>query len=638
MTSTTSYRDFLGEWWSLYRWNLRRSRGMILLYLMLLILAGPVMVMALSNGNIYVHQLAETCSIISMPFTMIFVLVFSIQRFGYMHNKRSVDLYHSMPVRRVPMLLGAWSAALTGIVVPILLEMIFIVLAGNYTWKESFPPDYNGFASFAGQMGMAAVCLSFCMLMAVCSGSIMDMVVSILLTNFFYPAVVLLAMVLGSWILPGFSGFESLMLFTAFAPFPAMAVQHIVSHPRWYIGLVPVLDSPVTFWIWWGILLVVMLVAGLWLYARRKSESAENELAFPAPKIILRFLSAAGLGMMAGTIFYLFNGNESSLFIGFFIFSFIAHVVTESLYSRGLKKFFRTLPAYGAMALCMVLLYLSAATGFFGYDTRLPVDAQSVTLNELFYNCSEEEYSLLAINNKTTLYCENEKIASRTDMTFREPESIQAVEEFQTQLVAMRKADGQPFYPICNTNWRVNFEYQTPSGPFERSISIPNNIGTKGKQEWEKLISLEEWKQQTLPGYLDPNGISDISLHGLIDEESGEEISISNMSVSAEESKKLLELIEKESEKLGFWKNFKRNSSRNICFLDLDVSKSFTLTEDSPWYDLAPEYKGKVVKQSLDSEEVADVMINDQMTETINYLLELAKSKGINPIVKNEEP
>ena len=42
------------------------------------------------------------------------------------------------------------------------------------------------------------------MLMAVCSGTTMDMVISIVLTNFFYPLVILMVMVLGSWLLPGF--------------------------------------------------------------------------------------------------------------------------------------------------------------------------------------------------------------------------------------------------------------------------------------------------------------------------------------------------------------------------------------------------------------------------------------------------
>ena len=43
MTSTTSSRESLREWKALYSWNLRRSRGLSLLYLGLILLAGPVL-------------------------------------------------------------------------------------------------------------------------------------------------------------------------------------------------------------------------------------------------------------------------------------------------------------------------------------------------------------------------------------------------------------------------------------------------------------------------------------------------------------------------------------------------------------------------------------------------------------------
>ena len=239
MTSTTSFREALREWKALYGWNLRRSRGMALLYFGLILLAGPVLLFLAGSvsstglSNSAVRSMATVSGALSLPITMIFTLVFAIQRLGYMHNKRSVDLYHAMPVRRIPMLLAAWSASATVLLLSLLADVVMMILSavilGCYD-IDVLTVEY--FRIFGSQMFFAVVCLTFCMLMAVCSGTTMDMVISIVLTNFFYPLVILMVMVLGSWLLPGFNGNYSMTLLTALAPFPAMAsfcVKTVVS-------------------------------------------------------------------------------------------------------------------------------------------------------------------------------------------------------------------------------------------------------------------------------------------------------------------------------------------------------------------------------------------------------------------------
>ena len=166
MTSTTSFREFMREWKALYGWNLRRSRGISLLYFGLIVLVGPVLAfLAGASQNYSMVSLRNMIPVycgLTMPFTMAFVLVFSIQRFGYMHNKRSVDLYHSMPVRRVPMLLASWSAAVTGLLLPLLADIFLFFLLGLTIEMGDFRLlmlDY--FRLFGSQMFLAVVCLTF---------------------------------------------------------------------------------------------------------------------------------------------------------------------------------------------------------------------------------------------------------------------------------------------------------------------------------------------------------------------------------------------------------------------------------------------------------------------------------------------
>ena len=224
MTSTTSFRNFFREWGAMYTWNLRQSKGVCILYLGLLVLLGPVLCLVVGGVSstaeygarvAVMSEMRTVSGFVTLPVTMIFVLVFSLQRFGYLHGRRSVDLYHSLPVRRIPMLLGAWSAAVTGLVVPLFLNVLltgFSALAVGAWSLGNILPGY--LAAYGAQAFLAVVTLTFCMLMAVCSGSTMNMVVSIVLTNLFYPVVILLGTMLGSWMIPGYMGNYSPILAT----------------------------------------------------------------------------------------------------------------------------------------------------------------------------------------------------------------------------------------------------------------------------------------------------------------------------------------------------------------------------------------------------------------------------------------
>ena len=47
---------------------------------------------------------------ILIPLLLVFLVVSTIQTFQYMHKRRSVDLFHALPIRRTPLLLGNMAA------------------------------------------------------------------------------------------------------------------------------------------------------------------------------------------------------------------------------------------------------------------------------------------------------------------------------------------------------------------------------------------------------------------------------------------------------------------------------------------------------------------------------------------------
>lgn len=632
MTSTTSFREALREWKALYGWNLRRSRGMALLYFGLILLAGPVLLFlagSVSSTGLSisaVRSMATVSGALSLPITMIFTLVFAIQRLGYMHNKRSVDLYHAMPVRRIPMLLAAWSASATVLLLSLLADVVMMILSavilGCYD-IDVLTVEY--FRIFGSQMFFAVVCLTFCMLMAVCSGTTMDMVISIVLTNFFYPLVILMVMVLGSWLLPGFNGNYSMTLLTALAPFPAMVIGLIMAgkYTETLLGSGYHWGTPAFFWGWWVLLLLVMLGVSLWLYTRRKSESAESDLAFPVPKLLLRFLCSAGVGLLAGMVFYLVSTSTVSFFFGFLFFSIMAHAVTEALYSRGLKRFVRTLPAYLAMVLCVVILYCTAATGFFGYATYLPETIQSASVQSgysaNFGNTWAVDRSPIALRSDSNLSVK--PIAVRDQVTYKDPSNMMVVTEIQKMLVSSRKPENSAFYPFLPSGTVTRFTYQTPSGTESREIRADPYLSNEELERlWELLYESDEWKEQTFPYVLDPKGISQIWIQS-------DKLSISTYGIqyqetvpvtpTEEERLTLLELLQKDVQRGDVFYQYQDNDTESL-YVELDISREFVLTKDSPWYDLAPEQEGQWVQQYWES-GTPQIVVSPDMTETYDF-------------------
>ncbi len=632
MTSTTSFREALREWKALYGWNLRRSRGMALLYFGLILLAGPVLLFLAGSvsstglSNSAIRSMATVSGALSLPITMIFTLVFAIQRLGYMHNKRSVDLYHAMPVRRIPMLLAAWSASATVLLLSLLADVVMMILSavilGCYD-IDVLTVEY--FRIFGSQMFFAVVCLTFCMLMAVCSGTTMDMVISIVLTNFFYPLVILMVMLLGSWLLPGFNGNYSMTLLTALAPFPAMVIGLIMAgkYTETLLGSGYHWGTPAFFWGWWVLLLLVMLGVSLWLYTRRKSESAESDLAFPVPKLLLRFLCSAGVGLLAGMVFYLVSTSTVSFFFGFLFFSIMAHAVTEALYSRGLKRFVRTLPAYLAMVLCVVVLYCTAATGFFGYATYLPETIQSASVRSgysaNFGNTWAVDRSPIALRSDSNLSVK--PIAVRDQVTYKDPSNMMVVTEIQKMLVSSRKPENSAFYPFLPSGTVTRFTYQTPSGTESREIRADPYLSNEELERlWELLYESDEWKEQTFPYVLDPKGISQIWIQS-------DKLSISTYGIqyqetvpvtpTEEERLTLLELLQKDVQRGDVFYQYQDNDTESL-YVELDISREFVLTKDSPWYELAPEQEGQWVQQYWES-GTPQIVISPDMTETYDF-------------------
>ena len=130
-----------------------------------------------------------------------------------------------------------------------------------------------------------------------------------------------------------------------------------------------------------------MAFLSVYLYRKRKSETAENTFAFQIPKGLIRFLITAVGGFSLGYMLYWYYSSTANFLIGMLLGSFAAHMVVEAIYSRGFTRMKRSLAGYAVFLGAFVIFYGVVATGAFGYVDRMPnlEDIESVTFEDYTY-------------------------------------------------------------------------------------------------------------------------------------------------------------------------------------------------------------------------------------------------------------
>lgn len=593
MTSTT----FFHELKETYRWVLKRNRGILILLTVLMFLAGPLILLVIAPGWNNLPEIngfteAEKLARIQANFTsflsyaivaaMVAILVFSavlcVMLFGYMHNKRSVDLFHSLPVRREALLLGRWCAGLTILFIPLLLNFLILWIV-----PTAYGASVNGWTVFSPMlwtMLMGTAAFTSCMLMAVCSGTMLDTALSVIGINAGYPFLILCAFAIINNLLPGANvdyGHHVFIL-SALAPFAA-----------WVVPIMGWGSSSPWFLLWWILLTLVMLCGAVALYKKRKSESAENSLAFPLPKILIRFLLTAVGGMGFGLILNS-NGGPINFFIGLAAGSLIAHTVVECIYSRGFKHLKKSFEWYGVFAVAFVLFYGILATGCFGYDTRIPAadEVESVVINDDLYNGFNGGSGCSAIFNENNNYIKN------LSPILMEPESIQSVLEAQKKLIELRREQGFPYQMGNNTmGGTLTLRYQLKNGRSMTRFYFQYNSHTdNGKAFGEAAQTITDRKEYTegldMVFLLEPQNIKNIVLKA-----PGSESSTGKAAAPEDAQKKeLLDALRQDllNKKINY-----NPDSKNTLLLTMELDFYNNITpKNNKLQTLLGDYKGKI--------------------------------------------
>jgi len=527
MTLTTSSNNSVKEWKETYFWSLKKNRGMMALLLLLQFMAMPlVLIIWLSSrknfgptvndlNHYFISLLNTVVPFLVTPLTLIFVVVIAVSLFNYMHQKRSVDLFHALPVGRVPMLLGRYCAGLTTLFVPMMLNFAIYLIIGvcygvdlSMNWKIVI-------GDLLWLMLMSTATLTFSIFMAVCTGTTFDMVISIVGVNVAYPLLVLSGSMFASALLPGLiisPKIDSLVL-SAFAPFVAAFMPY--SGNSSYISLDPTAASGPSggFLAWWIIFTLILLTGSILLYKKRKSECAESSFAFPLPKIVIRFMVTAVSGLGIGLILQSSTQEPANFFVGLVAGSLAAHIVVEAVYSRGFKQLKKSFLYYGVFAAVFIVAYAVLATGAFGYDTRVPNagDVESISIDAPSFK----------YDGSDTIYGANNREIAKITPTLQEKENIEKIVALHKKYVADKK---EKTFPYCvdkvnSANFTLTYKLKNGS-TMKRSYSVyytETNANTPTVNDNDMINSITSLKEYCETGsilfYIDPEQIKSIDIN-----------------------------------------------------------------------------------------------------------------------------
>ncbi len=346
---------------------------------------------------------------------------------GYMHDRRAVDLYHSLPVTRGQLLLGHALANFITIALPMTANTLLTAILAAV--RHGMAPTRAVFAPGAIVMDLlgwyitAFAIIVMVYLAATQVGSVFD---TFLFSGVYLataPVLCFVHLVMCRSYLLGWTYEIKWPVFCTLTPALTM-IGSYSDYGKWVYGAM----------ILWLVLGILMLWAAMRLYTRRPSERAESRaragLAVGIFRFVATFVGGLGFGVLFGAITGV-DGRSGNL-IWTAVFGLAVYFFVELILGRGFKGMRKRSIVMGAAMTAVTVLYAGAIfTGGMGFESRVPATDRvaGVTIS---YRGRYTEVSLYDADRRHTQQFENRSgefyyYDMESTTTLRGQEAIQAV-------------------------------------------------------------------------------------------------------------------------------------------------------------------------------------------------------------------
>lgn len=416
-------------------------------------------------------------------------VVIGVSGFSYLHHKRQVDFYHSIPVRREVL----YSVQYTGGILMVGLSyLINLALTMGVALSYGVHPG-SIIRAMAGSWALNM--LFFLLMYGVVVVAMMmtgNLVVGILASGvffFFIPAVMFLLSVYcetffltssrgiwGSSGSPFIWGMKSLSPFSVYMTALDWGTEHIGRH-------IPELICAC-------FAFLALFILGLQLYRKRPSEAAGRAMAFKRTMMPIRVLLVLGCGLGGGMLFWALQSQLKWGLFGVAVSVILAHCVVEIIYHFDFKKLFgHKIQLAVSLAAC-ILIFLSFCFDWYGYDSYLPKAGEVASASlEIGADSSWMSHQVLSVGDNGVIkteykepYEDIEKNMKLTDMSLVMPfveEGRRNAQEDRRERLTFRKNAAYIVSSIGDTDGPTSIFVAGKDGEGDSDMShqrFPTNV------------------------------------------------------------------------------------------------------------------------------------------------------------------
>lgn len=305
-------------------------------------------------------------------------VICGISGFSFLHSKKQVDFYHSLPLKRELLFAVRFLNGVLFFVIPYLISLLYVYLIcgifGAMSWK----------IVQAGTVGLVIHLMGFIVMYLVTilavllTGKLLLAFLGVSVLNLYAPAlyglIITLKEVFFITVYNNSLDFKDFILDMKYA---SPLSYYLAMYNNVYNA-----ETMKTFWLELGtfvIVAAVLTVAGIWLYKKRMSETSETAMSFRISEPIIRILLAVPVGVLVGFLFFVIQNDYSDgssaivwMIFGSVLGAFLAHGFIESLFRGDIKKCLSHKWQMLATMGIAVLIPLSFFFDVYGYDSYLP--------------------------------------------------------------------------------------------------------------------------------------------------------------------------------------------------------------------------------------------------------------------------
>ena len=405
----------------------------------------------------------ENCILLYL--TVVVAAICAFCGYAYLHSRKQLDTYHSMPVKREVLFFTKYVSGTLMFAVPFAIHILLALLIACTKDAFSFHGMVNAIAFYGIQLLVFLLIYSFCIVVMCLTG---NMIISIL----------------GSCVLVGYSTIlaelNKILCDTFFhtymisyeqggwkiSPFDmVLSVYETAKEYReWNTGFsyrCMVSDSVAII-----LAILVFTVAGVLVYRKRATEAAGKPIAFSITEPFIKAMVVLPFSLLCGFIICEMANSHS---FGWRIFGisfsfFVIALLMEAIFRLDIRCLFCHWKQLIFNGVCLLLIVIVFKYDVLGYDTYLPNEQElnscAVSIRGLFYVNSEKrttrygyvytdsmDYSfdtMNILNNPSTMKLA--KKAASEGLNIAEDESYEGMEDYRSVCFKFTTKKGKDIY------------------------------------------------------------------------------------------------------------------------------------------------------------------------------------------------